>query len=191
MTKTCESKKQSGKEASLEQLVQDYGDRAFQFAYRLSGNIDEAKDLVQEAFYRAARSWHRYDPARPFDAWFFTILRRLFLDSKKRYARKHVVSLDAAIAGEDSATYADLVSDRRQGILEQLERKETAGLVRDTLSGLSEDHRAVLTLCDMEGMKYDEIARTLGVPTGTIRSRISRARRTFRARSETVETITY
>ena len=55
--------------------------------------------------------------------------------------------------------------------------------MRDALSGLSEDHRAVLTLCDMEGMKYDEIAARLGVPTGTVRSRISRARQTFRTRS--------
>ncbi|MFH1723568.1 MAG: RNA polymerase sigma factor [Elusimicrobiota bacterium] len=175
---------QSGAAERFEEFVRDYGERAFQFAYRLSGNVEEAKDLVQEAYYRVLRSWDRYDASRSLDAWFFRILRNVFLDSRKRYERRHAVSLDRSPEGvsEDGATYGDLLAGDEEAVLDALERRESAGLVRETLDGLSHEHRAVLTLCDMEGLGYEEIARVLEVPVGTVRSRVSRARRAFRRR---------
>lgn len=161
-----------------------YGERAFQFAYRLSGNIEEAKDLVQEAFRRLLDRWERYDPSQPLDAWFFTILRHLFLDGRKRYERRHAVSLDRPPAGrdEDASSYSDVLADREEAVLDRLQREEAAAEVRRALDGLSFEHRAVLVLCDMEQMSYEEIARTLAVPLGTVRSRVNRARAALRRR---------
>ena len=82
---------QSVPEGVFEGFVREYGERAFQFAYRLTGNVEDAKDLVQDAFHRALRSWDRYDPSRPLDAWFFTILRHLYFDSRKRAGRRKTV----------------------------------------------------------------------------------------------------
>ncbi len=166
----------------FERLIRDYGERAFQFAYRLSGNAEEAKDCVQEAFFRVLRSWEKYDETRSLDAWFFTILRHVFLDGRRRYERRMGVSLDASIVSEDgeAGTFVDLFPVEEESMLRRLERKEAGEAVRRTLDSLSYEHRVELTLCDMEAMNYEEIARVLEVPAGTVRSRISRARRAFR-----------
>jgi len=196
MQRTYESSKSNGEEgngsavknetaarqASLENLARDYGERAFQFACRLSGNADEAQELVQEAMYRVTKNWNRYDGERPLNAWFFTILRNAFLDSPKRSGRKHSVSLDAPFAGDaDNGCLGDLLPDDGMDVLERLERQETARAVKKALRGLRKDHRAVLKLRDMDGLSYEAVAQTLGVSVGTIRSRISRARDSFRS----------
>lgn len=168
----------SGGPERFEAFVSEYGERAFQFAYRLSGNVEEAKDLVQEAFFRVLRSWQSYDGSRSLDAWFFTILRNVFLDGRKRYERRHGVSLDAPAGGRDGecSRLAELLPDEEEAVLDRLQRAETARFVREALEELPYDHRTVLTLCDMEGLSYEEISNVLDVPVGTVRSRISRAR---------------
>jgi len=161
----------------LESFVKEYGERAFQFAYRLCGNAEESKDLVQEAFYRLLRSWDRYDPSQELDAWFFTIMRNIFRDHCKRFDHRNVVSLDENPSGSDGdGSYADMMPSEEGLILDQLERKEAAGSVRDALAALSFEHRTALTLCDVEGLSYEEISRVTDAPVGTVRSRVSRAR---------------
>lgn len=170
-------------ENSFEAFVRDYGERAFQFAYRLSGNVEEAKELVQEAYYRVLRSWQRYDQKRSLDAWFFTILRNVFLDGRKRYERRHAVSMERPVlgaSGEEAAVLGDLLPAEDEAVLRRLERAETAAAVHAALDSLPYDHRVVLTLCDMEAMSYEEISQVLDVPVGTVRSRLSRARIAFR-----------
>ncbi len=180
----------SGSEVQFQRFVCEFGERAFQFAYRLTGNIEEAKDLVQESFYRVLRSWDRYDRSRSLEAWFFTILRHVFLDGRKRYERRHAVSLNRPVrpsGREEATTYDELLSDQEEAVLELLERAEAAEGVRRTLDRLAYDHRVVLTLCDMEGHSYEEISRVLDVPVGTVRSRISRARLAFRREMASIE----
>lgn len=173
----------SGSEAQFKRFVSEFGERAFHFAYRLTGNIEEAKDLVSESFYRVLRSWDRYDRSRSLAAWYCTILRHVFLDGRKRYERRYAVSLDRSArpgGSEEAATYDELLSDQEETVIERLERAEVAEEVRRTLDRLAYDHRVVLTLCDMEGLSYDEMSMILDVPVGTVRSRISRARLAFR-----------
>ncbi|MFH2203214.1 MAG: sigma-70 family RNA polymerase sigma factor [Elusimicrobiota bacterium] len=170
---------QNGPGPQFDKFVEEYGERAFQFSYRLTGNIEDAKDLVQEAFFRVLRSWDRYDASRALDSWFFTILRNVFLDGRKRYERRNVLSLERAVRGEadgEQLTYEDLIPEEDGRVLETLERAEAAETVRRALDSLAYDHRVALTLCDMEGLCYEEISRVLDVPVGTVRSRISRAR---------------
>lgn len=163
-------------------LVQEYGERAFRFAFRLTGNIEDSKDLVSEAFARALDRWDQYDPDRPLENWFFAILRHLFLDAAKRFERRASVSFETQVAPwlANSPRVQDRLVAPEEGLLEQLERKESEEFVRNALDRLPWEFRSVLVLCDMEGMRYAEISYVLGCPIGTVRSRLSRARHLMR-----------
>ena len=161
--------------SGIERLVQDYGERAFQFAYRLTGNADEARELVQEAFYRVLRNWERYDQSQPLENWFFSILRHVFLDGLRKFEKGNLVSLDVAVEAAEKG-YDEVVEDRADRVLEALERQESVRQVRQAMDRLTADHRGVLTLADLEGLSYEEIGRVLDCPVGTVRSRVSRAR---------------
>ncbi|MFA5139302.1 MAG: RNA polymerase sigma factor [Elusimicrobiota bacterium] len=170
-------------EERFEAFLQEYGDRAYQFAYKLCGNPDEAKDLVQEAFFHLLRRREDYDASQGMEGWFFTTLKHVFLDARKRFERRNFVSLDEKVeCAEDDATYADLLPDEERAALDRLESEESASIVREALQAMSGEHRVILTLCDMQGMSYEEIAKVLDVPPGTVRSRISRARIALRRR---------
>lgn len=164
----------------MERLVRDYGERAFQFAFRLAGNAEDAGEIVQEAFFRVLRHWGRYDPDQPLENWFFAILRRVFLDSMRRGGRRRAVSLDAP-AGDGASTYDEIIEDRSDRVLESLEREESGRKVRGALERLPVDQRAILFLIDVEGLRYEEAARVLDCPIGTVRSRVSRARNGLRS----------
>ncbi len=199
MKKHCESEKRFGKEDGgtearneiLESFIRDSGQKAYQVAYSHSGNCEDANELVQDALYRVARAWDKYEVSKPLDAWFFTILRNAFMDSRKRFERRNGVSLDRPLDEDGGGSYADLLADSAESIPQSLERKETVNTVRRALEGMRRQERAVLKLCDMDGRTYDDIARSLGVPAGTVRSRIFRARQTLRNQSPELATLVY
>jgi len=167
----------------IKSLLQACGERAFRFAVGLTGNIENAKDLVQEAFRRLLQGWERFDPGRPIEHWLFSVLRRLCVDRERGWQRRHFVSLDGlgidlplGAEDEDSPLVAERIAAEEEGPLERLERQESADWIRCALSRLHPDLRAILELCDVEGMSYEEISRLVGCPIGTVRSRLSRAR---------------
>ena len=166
----------------MKAFLRDCGERAFRFAFSMTGNIDEAKDLVQEAFRKALLGWDRLDPTRPVDDWFFSVLRRLSIDAVRRFERRRFISLDSPSNPGDE--HSPMVSDRlaadEEGLLERLEREESENWIRSALEALHPDFRAPLLLCDVERMSYAEISKALSCPVGTVRSRISRARRFVR-----------
>ena len=171
----------------LDNFIRQSGDKAYHMAYKFAGNCDDAHELVQEALYRVMQSWDRVDTSRPLDGWFFAILRHAFFDSRKRYMRRRGVSLDCPVEGAEGTRYGDLLPERGEGIQQTLEREETVSLTRRVLNRMSDQQREVLTLCDMDGLKYEEIAENLRLPLGTVRSRISRARQAFRGQWSAVE----
>lgn len=176
----------NGKDMLLETFVREGTGRALQLAYRLSGNIEESQDLVQESLYRVLRSWDKYDASRPFGAWFYAVLWNVFLDRRRTNGRRHDDSLAPRGWGMQSS-YEGMLPDLSGNALEKLERKETAMLVRDALGKLSRTHKKVLVLHHLDGCKYREIAGALKVPMGTIQSRIYRAREQFRRRAGALE----
>ena len=164
----------------LERLIRQYSEKGFQFAFRLCGNADEAKDLVQEAFLRVFQRWDRYDPSYPFDRYFLTVLHNIYCDILRRRHLKSV-SLDAPAQNtEGPAILEEVLSDRAEDILDRLMRQETIETIGNCLREMSPEHRAILSLCDMEGLSYENIAVVLDCPLGTVRSRISRARAILR-----------
>lgn len=166
---------------SLEDFVRDYGDAAYGFAHTLCGNSEEARELVQEAFYRILRGWDGYDAGQSLETWYCTVLRNLYFDSLKRYERRHGVSLDMCLREGEDSTLADFTPDRRDtDMLAGLERGEAKEEVARAMARLTPEHRAILTLCDIQGLGYEEMTKVLDCPLGTVRSRMNRARTALR-----------
>lgn len=159
-----------------EALIDTHADKAYAFALGLSGNEDDAKELVQEAFTRAMDRIDSHDPSLPFEAWFLTILKRIYLDGIKKYEKKHGQSLDAPIS-EAGLTVADAIADdRERSLTDRLEKQENTRLVRRAIRALTPDYRAALLMIDLQGLRYEDAAQAMGCPLNTMRSRILRAR---------------
>ncbi len=155
-----------------EQVVREHSARVYRLAYRLTGNRHDAEDLTQEVFLRVFRSLSSYTPGT-FEGWLHRITTNLFLDQVRRKQR---IRFD---------TLADNAADRLPGRDPGPERAfEHANLdldIQNALQELSPEFRAAVVLCDIEGLSYEEIAATLDVKLGTVRSRIHRARAQLRA----------
>ncbi len=187
MKKNCESVVRDGKENGRAVKVNDvvealkcYLDgrnpKARSFALGLCRDADEADELVQEACYRALKARKKHDATKPVQSWLLTILRNAFMDSRRRMARRNGISLDYCGREDDAAPFHETLVGADEDMLVRLERAETAAQVRRTMARLLATDRKVLTLCDSRGMTYREAARTLGLPKGTVRSRLHRAR---------------
>jgi RNA polymerase sigma-70 factor (ECF subfamily) len=167
---------------ALERFVDEFGDHAYGFAFSLCGNQEDAKELVQKAFVKIFDKAASYDPAQSLESWYMTVLKNVYLDWTRSWDRKHKASLDEPLDYE-GLTLADTVADEREGaLLDRLERTEDAERVHRALAGLAKESRAVLTMIDVNGMGYEEAARALDWPLGTVRSRLSRARAALRTR---------
>jgi RNA polymerase sigma factor (sigma-70 family) len=152
--------------------VQDHSARVYRLAYRLTGSRHDAEDLTQEVFIRVFRSLSTFTPGT-FEGWLHRITTNLFLDQARRKQRIRMDSM-----GDDAAGYP------ATGELQNPERGyEHANLDHDVqraLDTLTPEYRAAVVLCDIEGLSYEEIAVTLGIKLGTVRSRIHRARAQLR-----------
>lgn len=157
---------------SWEQIVSEHSARVYRLAYRLSGNTHDAEDLTQETFVRVFRSLHSYEPGN-FEGWLHRITTNLFLDQARRRTRIRMDPL-----GEDAARYAAPVGPDSPEL--GFEHANLDNDVQRALAALPPQFRAAVVLCDIEGLSYEEIALTLGVKIGTVRSRIHRARAMLR-----------
>jgi RNA polymerase sigma-70 factor (ECF subfamily) len=165
-----------GDTAAFGELVRRYQERLYHTVYRLVDHADDAHDVVQDAFLNAYQSLDRFKG----DSLFFTWLYRIAVNTAISHKRKQRVLLriDAGRNGAASVQPLDDSEFSRPG--EAMERAEQEQRVQHALSRLSPEHRAVLILKDMEGQKYEAMAEVLGVPVGTIRSRLHRARAELR-----------
>ncbi len=157
---------------SWDEIVREHSARVYRLAYRLSGNHQDAEDLTQETFLRVFRSLSSYTPGT-FEGWLHRITTNLFLDQARRRTRIRMEAM-----GEDAARVA---SPDDHGRPERgFEHANLDNDVQRALDALRPEYRAAVVLCDIEGLSYEEIAVTLGVKLGTVRSRIHRARAQLR-----------
>jgi RNA polymerase sigma factor (sigma-70 family) len=155
-----------------EAIVAEHSARVYRLAYRLTGNQHDAEDLTQETFVRVFRSLSTYTPGT-FEGWLHRITTNLFLDQVRRRKRIRMDPL-----GED---VGDVVGPTGLGTPERgFEHANLDQDVQRALDALSPEYRAAVVLCDIEGLSYEEIAVTLGIKLGTVRSRIHRARAQLR-----------
>jgi RNA polymerase sigma-70 factor (ECF subfamily) len=158
-----------------EDIVRAHSTRVYRLAYRLTGNPHDAEDLTQEVFVRVFRSLSSYTPGT-FEGWLHRITTNLFLDSARRKQRIRFEGL------------ADEMAHRLAGSeptpAQAFDDSHLDDDVQAALKALPPEYRAAVVLCDIEGFSYEEIAATLGVKLGTVRSRIHRGRAQLRSALE-------
>jgi RNA polymerase sigma factor (sigma-70 family) len=155
-----------------DEVVREHSARVYRLAYRLTGNQHDAEDLTQEVFVRVFRSLSNYTPGT-FEGWLHRITTNLFLDMVRRRQRIRFESL-----GDDAA---DRLEGREPTPAEAFDKRNLDTDIQSALAALPPDYRAAVVLCDIEGLSYEEIAATLDVKLGTVRSRIHRGRAQLRA----------
>lgn len=151
---------------SWSDLVAEHADSVYRLAFRLSGNQHDAEDLTQETFMRVFRSLDRYQ-AGTFEGWLHRITTNLFLDLARHRSK---IRMEALPEDYDRVAGTDMTPEQAYSVA------NLDPALQQALDELSPDFRVAVVLCDVVGMSYDEIAETLGVKMGTVRSRIHRGR---------------
>ncbi len=151
-----------------EEVARVYGRKIYNFAYRLTGNPDDAHDLVQEVLLRVRRGLADYQPGS-FEGWLWRITRNAFLDDVRRQKRRPTAPLPDEVDrwGVASSESADA----------EYARISLGDDIQKALLELPIDFREAVVLCDVAGLSYEEIAQAAAVPIGTVRSRIHRGRK--------------
>lgn len=164
------------------QLVDKYHARVYGIIYRMCGAA-EAEDITQDVFVRALRALRsfQFQGQASFRTWLYRIAVNAAINElRKRGRRSQVVGASLEELQEaDNGIAERLAPDTSQSPEIVLERKEVQRAVHAALSKLTPKHRAVITLVDLEGLPYEEAARILGCPSGTVKSRLARARAAF------------
>jgi len=154
-----------------EEVARVYGRKIYNFAYRLTGNPDDASDLVQEVLLRVRRGLDSYQPGS-FEGWLWRITRNAFLDAVRRKSRRPTSPMP------DEIDRWELASSPSADF--EYSRISIGDDVQKALLELPIEFREAVVLCDIVGLSYDEIARAVAVPVGTVRSRIHRGRKLLR-----------
>jgi RNA polymerase sigma factor (sigma-70 family) len=156
---------------SWDEVVRQHSARVYRLAYRLTGNPHDAEDLTHDVFVRVFRSLDSYRPGT-FEGWLHRITTNLFLDKARRRQR---IRFDAL-----TDEFAARLPSRMSTPEEVFEVTHLDGDIQEALDALSPQFRAAVVLCDIEGYSYEEVAQTLGIKLGTVRSRIHRGRAQLR-----------
>ena len=164
----------SGDINAYEQLVTQYEKSVYNLALRMTDNPEDAADMAQEAFIKAYNSLSSFRGDSKFSVWLYRIVSNVCLDFLRKQSRRPSVSL--SVEDDDGEDVQLDVPDDSMSPELQLERKLTRESVREGLKQLPEDYRQILLLRELQGLSYDEIAETLDIGVGTVKSRIFRAR---------------
>jgi RNA polymerase sigma-70 factor (ECF subfamily) len=159
--------------AGFEELAMPLFDSLYNFARWLVHNSNDAEDLIQETYLKAFRSFASFQPGTNFRAWIFQILRNTFLNSRSRLDRRMTVAMDSEQDGPELAVDTETPE-------KILINHSTFQQVQRALYDLPVHYRETLLLCEVEEMSYQEIAEILSIPTGTVMSRLARARKAVR-----------
>lgn len=170
---------ESGREF-LQELVRAHGDALYRIARSLTGNPEDAQDLVQETFLRAWRYHQAFRPDGNPRAWLFKILHNLYIDGKRRENRGARTIPDESAKIQDFYLYRQALDSDQLRMAGDPEAIVLEGLldedIQQALDNLAEHYRTPFLLCTLEGLSYKEVAEILGVPVGTVMSRVHRAR---------------
>lgn len=160
---------------AYEILVREYEKNVYNLALRMTGNSEDAYDMSQEAFIKAYNSLSSFRGDSKFSVWLYRIVSNVCLDFLRSRNRKATVSLSVE-NDEGEETELD-IADEASSPQALLDRSLTRDAVRRGLQALPPDHREILLLREIQGLSYDEIAETLDLEVGTVKSRIFRARK--------------
>ncbi len=167
-----------GNKRAYEALVRRYMSDAYLVAYGYVGNAEDARDLSQEAFVKVYQARARFDEERPFYPWFYRVLRNHCLNFLRRGKVEYSI--------DDENSHREIASPQPTA-LEDIEGEERRRIVREAVARLSDDHREIIVLKNFKDHSYKEIAEILGIPIGTVMSRLFYARQALRALVEEIE----
>lgn len=165
----------AGDKAAFETVVAAHADALVGLLRRLLGNAEDARDIAQDTFVRAYQNLHRYDPRRPLKPWLFRIARNLaynHLKARQRRADAH--------AADDSEVRLARVASPSPSPAAAVVQAERRSAVDEVLATLRPQFREVLLYRYMERLDYDEIAVVMGIPVGTVKTWLFRAKEQFR-----------
>ena len=162
------------KDESFAREALPWMDDVFRFALSLTRNPADAEDIVQETYLRAYRSWHTFRLGSDARRWLFTICRNAFLRSRERQRFEVDVEDGDAEAIAAARVHQQMVDDGADRLITRLDLRPA---LAKALSELDEPFRSAVTLVDLEDQSYESAADVLGVPIGTVRSRLFRGRR--------------
>lgn len=163
----------AGNSRFYEPLVRAYEQPGLRLALGMLGNLEDAKDALQNAFVKAYEALARFDLKRPFGPWFFQILRNQCRDQlRSRKARFRLEALDERLELRPA--------DPEAGPERRRERAQAREVIWEALEHIGEEHREILILKELQGFRYGEIATILEIPEGTVASRLYHARRALK-----------
>lgn len=167
---------QNGDTRAFDQLVRKYTPKLYGLVYNMTSNRDDTADLLQDIFAKAYRSLLRFMGKSSFYTWIYSISVNMTLNFLKKRGRRHIVSMDDVDSGiqndPDFIKMTTGASPMRDINLHELQKR-----LNEAMQKLSEDHRTVVTLYDIQGLQHSEISAILGVSEGTVRSRLFYAHR--------------
>jgi len=166
---------QQGDRASFDMLVGRHYALAYHIAYRMLSDHDLACDATQSAFVRAYKALPRFRSRASFSTWLYRIVTNVCLDQLRQ--RQHAAESLTLVNDDDQGGYEEReMADNSDDPADASEQKARQRVVRDALDRLGIEHKQVLVMYDLSGLSYEEIAGALGVPLGTVKSRLNRAR---------------
>ncbi|HEX2717119.1 MAG TPA: sigma-70 family RNA polymerase sigma factor [Gemmatimonadaceae bacterium] len=179
---------QEGRETAFRELIRRYERPVFSLVYRMVRDRSAAEDLAQETFIKVLNHIDRYVPEFKFSSWLFKIANNLAIDHLRK-KQLPTVSIDGApdatTAAQIEATSFELAS-HAESALDELEARELGGAIERAIAALRPEYRACIMLRHVEGRSYEEIAATLDLPLGTVKTYIHRARHELRRALEGV-----
>lgn len=168
----------SGDVSSFEQLINQYQKMAYNVAYRIMGNEEDAKDMTQEALIKVYKKLKTFRMDASFSTWLYRIVMNTCKDDLRKKKMK-TISIDKTYDTGSGEVQME-IEDDKLGPEDRLIQKETQGFVQEALQEIPEANRIVLVLRDIKGMSYDEISEVLDLPKGTVKSRINRGRQALK-----------
>lgn len=176
---TLISRAADGDKGAFDQLVRKYEGRAYQYAYRLTRNPDDAADIVIEAFVRVNSALKNFRGQSAFGTWLYRIITNCSLDLRKKDKSHRNVSLDQTMNVNGSEVERQL-EDEAPGPVEIVEKNAREEAVQSALQKMPEYQQAMLVMYHVEMLSYEEISEALDLPIGTVKSRLNRARLALR-----------
>ncbi|WP_130615108.1 RNA polymerase sigma factor SigW [Cohnella abietis] len=171
-----------GDQRSFAEIVEMYKDKLYHLAYRMTGNRQEAEDVVQEAFLRVYKNLDRYDENQKFSTWIYRITTNLCIDRLRK--RKAIYSLDAESSDHEGLDgYAMLPSDDRTPETEMLQ-SETQKIIHEAIATLPVKYKSVMILRYLQDLSLQEISEVLELPVTTVKTRVHRGREFLRKKLE-------
>lgn len=172
-------KSKKGDIDAFEELIKSYEKKAYNIAYRIMNNEEDAEDMTQEALVKIYKSIKNFREESTFSTWLYRIVTNVCLDELRKRKKSETIPLEINTEGDKGTIRFEIGADKEtpEDLYELAELRQ---MILNKINSLKDDYRTVIILRDMQGFSYEEISIILGCSLGTIKSRINRARKALK-----------